>query len=237
MPKKYEDCTTDGDGDERHPAFGAVSLHRISASPGAVLFQSDVRHPEYMRIEVHEAARKRDLHRDWVHPERVVCEISLSMAQFASFVASTGQGGGVPCTIEWAGSGSHEPGDRPGLLPAPRLSLSHDEVRAAADEAFEKIKEAEAELQEAMAAKPPVPAAERKRLMAVLHFAIEHAAPNVAYAAKKLDEHAEAVVEKSRADIETMVTRMAERAGIESGATIRAITGVPDERGDAGDAV
>ncbi len=225
MPKQYEDFTTDGDGDERHPAFGLVSLHRISSNPGAVLFQSDVRHPEYMRVAVHEATRKRDLIHDWVHPGRMICEISLSMAQFASFVASTGQGSGVPCTIEWTATGTYEPGDRPGLIPAPRLSLTHDEVRAAADKAFEHIKKAEAALQEAMAAKPPVPAAERKRLLANLHTAIDLAAPNVEYAAKQLDEHAEAVVEQSRADIETMVIRMAERAGIEPDATIRAITG------------
>lgn len=224
MPKQYEDFTTDGDGDERHPAFGLVSLHRISSTPGAVLFQSDVRHPEYMRIAVHEASRKRDLIHDWVHPGRMICEISLSMAQFASFVASTGQGSGVPCTIEWTATGTYEPGDRPGLIPAPRLSLTHDEVRAAADKAFEHIKEADAELQAAMAAKPPVSAAERKRLLANLHSAIANATSNVEYAAKRLDEHAEAVVEQSRADIETMVIRMAERAGIEPDATVRAIT-------------
>lgn len=223
MPKQREDYVTDADGDEKHPAFGVVALHRISSNPGAVLFQSDVRHPEYMRITVHEATRKRDLSHDWVHPERMVCEISLSMAQFASFVASTGQGGGVPCTIEWTGTGTREAGDRPGLLPASRLSLTHDEVRGAADQAFENIARAEAELQEAMAAKPPVPAAERKRLLANLHSAIANAAPNVAYAAKKLDEHAEAVVEQSRADIETMVTRMAQQAGLEP-AAVRSIT-------------
>jgi hypothetical protein len=224
MPKQYEDFTTGADGDEHHPAFGLVSLHRISASPGAVLFQSDVRHPEYMRIEVHEATRKRDLSHDWVHPERMVCEISLSMAQFASFVASTGQGSGVPCTIEWTGTGTQEPGSRPGLIPAPRLSLTHDEVRAAAGRAFEDIKKAEAALQEAMAAKPPVSAAERKRLLSDLHSAISNAAPNVEFAAKSLDAHAEAVVEKSRADIETMVIRMSEQHGIEPDATVRAIT-------------
>jgi hypothetical protein len=230
MPKQYEDYTTGADGDEHHPAFGVVSLHRISANPGAVLFQSDVRHPEYMRIAVHEATRKRDGHRDWVHPGRMVCEISLSTAQFASFVVSTGQGSGVPCTIEWTSTGAlARQGDRPGLIPAPRLAMTHDEVRAAADKAFERIKEAEAELQAAMAAKPPVPAAERKRLLAVLHFAIENAAPNVAHAAKTLDEHAEAVVEKSRADIETMVFGAAERAGVGPDAAIRAITGGRDD--------
>lgn len=212
--KQRTDPVTGPDGDEHHPAFGLVSLHRVSSAPGAVLFQSDVRHPEYMRIEVREATRKRSLGQDWVHPEKTVCEISLSLAQFASFVASTGQGSGVPCTIERTGTGSCEPGSRPGLNPSPRFSLTHDEVRAAADKAFANIREAEAALQEAMGARPPVAAAERKRLLANLHSAVANAVPNVAYAARKLDEHAETVVETARADIEAMVSRTAERLGV-----------------------
>lgn len=222
MPKQYEDFTTDENGDETHPAFGVVSLHRISSSPGAVLFQSDVRHPEYMRVAVHEAARKRDLHTDRVHPERMICEFSLSMAQFASFVASTGQGAGVPCTIEWTTTGTQEPGDRPGLIPAPRLALTHDEVLAAAHAAFDKIRTAEAAYEAALNGKAP--AAERKQALTDLRAAIANAVPNVEFAARRLDEHAEAVVEKSRADIETMVTRMAERVGLEPDAITRAIT-------------
>lgn len=223
MIKRRENITDEG-GTESHPAFGLVALNRISSTPGEVLFHSDVRHTEFMQITVHEATRKRSLSHDWVHPGRMVCEITLSMAQFASFVASTGKGSGVPCTIEWTGTGSQEPGARPGLNPGTsRLSLSHNEVRMAADRAFEHIKEAEAALQEAMAARPPVSAAERKRLLASLHTAIGNAVPNVEYAAKCLDEHAEAVVEQSRSDIETMVSRMAERVGIEPDATVRAI--------------
>jgi hypothetical protein len=223
MPKQYEDYITGSDGDERHPAFGAVSLHRVSSSPGAVLFQSDVRHPEYMRIAVHEATRRRDGHRDWVHPERMVCEISMSMSQFSSFVASTGQGSGVPCTIEWTGTGTQEPGDRPGLLPAPRLSMTYDEVRAAAYDAFAKIQAAERLYAETVNSKAP--AAERKAAYSALRATIANAASNVEYAAKTLDAHAEAVVERSRAEIETMVFRAAERAGIEPDEAVRAITG------------
>lgn len=218
MPKQYEDFTTDADGDERHPAFGVVVLHRVHASPGAVLFQSDARHSEYVRITVHEAVRNRHLGQDWVHPGPQVCEISLSLAQFASFVASTGQGGGVPCTIEWTGTGAHEAGDRPGLLPAPRLALSHDEVREAADQAFERIKAADEALQAGMTAKPPISAAERKQLLRNLHVAVTGATANVAYAAKKLDEHAEAVVEQSRIDLEAMVLRAARQAGLDPAA-------------------
>lgn len=213
MPKERTDHVTDEDGDERHPAFGLVSLHRISSTPGEVLFQSDLRHSEYIRIDVHEATRKRDLTHDWVHPGPVVCEVSMSMSQFASFVASGGTMG-VPCTIEFTGSGAQKPGHRPGLNHAPRLSVTTDEVRAAAERAYGSIQAAFEEYAETLTDSGKGSAAVRRAALRKLQSAIANAAPNVAYATKTLDEHAEAVVEKSRGDLEAMVARMAERAGI-----------------------
>lgn len=221
MPKDRTDVVTQDNGDESHPAFGLIGVHRITATPGEVLFQSDLRHREYIRVEVHEATRKRDLKHDWVHPGKQVCAVSMSLAQFASFVTSGGTSG-VPCTIDYAASGTHEPGHRPGLVPDPRLALTATEVRAAADQAYGAIQAALAAYEAALADKTP--AAVRREALRNLHHTIGNAAANVAYATKMLDEHAEAVVEKSRADIEAMVLRMADQLGV-SASEIKAIEG------------
>jgi hypothetical protein len=212
MPRERVDFTTDEDGNEKHPAFGMIGVHRISANPGEVLFQSDLRHHEYIRLEVHEATRNRDLVHDWVHPGNLVCEVSMSMSQFASFVSSGGTTG-VPCTIAFTGSGRGEPGHRPGLNPAPRLAVSHEEVRAAANKAYGRIQDAFEAYAKVLADKSSGAAARRNALNGLAHT-IANASGNVAYAAKTLDEHAENVVEKSRADIEAMSVRTAERLGI-----------------------
>jgi hypothetical protein len=217
MPKERTDPVTDRDGDEHHPAFGVIGVHRIHATPGEVLFQSDLRHPEYIRITVHEATRKRDLKHDWVHPGPMVCEVSVSMSQFASFVSSGGTQG-VPCTIDFAGSGTHEPGSRPGLNYVPRLSVTSGEVRSAAAEAYGKIQEAFEEYAESLTDSGKGSAAARRAALSKLRSSIATAAPNVAYATETLDKHAEEVVEKSRADVEAMVARMAEQIGIPSDA-------------------
>lgn len=196
MPKQREDHTTDEEGWERHPAFGMARVSRVHAAPGEVLFQSDVRHGEYVEVTVSEAARKRDLKHDWVHPECVLVKFSMSMSQFASFVASGGTEG-VPVTLGWVG------GDRPGLRPASRLALTTAQVRAAAHDAYAGIEAAEAAYEKGLEDK--VPAAERKRLLGNLRAAVKNAESNVEYAARKLTEHAEDVVEKSRADIEAMI--------------------------------
>jgi hypothetical protein len=197
MTRQYEAPVTGEDGSERHPAFGIASISRIHATPGQVLFQSDLRHSEYIEITLSEASRKRDLKHDWVHPERVLAKFCMSMSQFASFVASAGTEG-IPVTI------SYDHGDRPGLLPESRLALTSAEVRAAAEKAFRDIQAAEAAYEQALAEKAP--AAVRNQLLRTLRSAIANAAPNVVYASRQLAEHAEDVVEKSRADIEAMIS-------------------------------
>jgi hypothetical protein len=213
MPKERIDPVTDQGGDEHHPAFGLISVHRIQATPGEVLFQSDVRHQEYVRVEVSEATRKRDLSHDWVHPGKKLLEISMSMTQFASFVASGGTSG-VPVTIDFVGTGSYRAGHRPGLSPGSRLAQTTEEVRAAAAQAYGGIAKAFKDYEQVLKYAGAGAAAMRRNALRDLQASITNAAPNVTYAARRLDEHAEAVVEKSRADIEAMVTRMAERTGI-----------------------
>jgi hypothetical protein len=202
MTKQYQAPVTGEDGSEHHPAFGLVRFSRIHAAPGQVLFQSDLRHSEYIEITLSEASRKRDLKHDRVHTERVLAKFCMSMSQFASFVASGGTEG-VPVTI------SYDHGDRPGLLPESRLALTSAEVRAAAGKAFQDIQAAEAAYEQALAEKAS--AAVRNQLLRTLRSAIANAAPNVDYASRQLAEHAEDVVEKSRADIEAMISAAQDR--------------------------
>jgi hypothetical protein len=205
MPKQYEDYVTGADGFDRHPAFGMARINRITATPGAALFQSDIRHGEYIEITLAEAERKRDLKHDWVHARRTLVKFAMSMSQFASFVSSGGTEG-IPVTIEY------DHGDRPGLNLESRLALTTAEVRKAAREAFEDIKAAQKAYQQALADKAP--AAVRNAALRDVEIAIANAEPNVDYASKQLTEHAEKVVEKSRADIEAMVAAAQQRGQV-----------------------
>jgi hypothetical protein len=201
--KDIQDPVTGDDGIERHPAFGLARVGRIQATPGAVLFQSDARHHSYIEVTVSDADRRRDLKHDWVYPGRVLCKFSMSLAQFASFVSSAGTEG-VPVTLEYV-DGAH----RPELPYKPRLSVSMAETHDAANAAFESIKQRLAEYEALLAGKPT--AAERRAALSDLRGAVSNATSNVDFAAKSLAEHAEAVVEQSRADIEAMALGLASR--------------------------
>lgn len=201
MARENEPPTRNERGDEVHPAFGMIRASRVTGGNKS-LFDSDIQHNHYVILEISTASRKRDLNTDWIHPGRHVIEVAMSEAQWASFVSSMNTSG-VPCTLEFiAGDG-----DLPGLPFDSRLQLSHDETRAAAQRAFEHIKEAFAAVEE----KPT------KANIRSLRSAIENAPANVEFAAKSLTEHAENVVQKARADIEAMVTQKAAQIGLDPG--------------------
>jgi hypothetical protein len=204
--------TIDQHGSEVHPAFGMIQANRVTyGGGGAVLFQSDIRHGQTVRITVSGATRRRDLNHDYVHDNaRPVMEVEMSEAQWASFVSSMNTSG-VPCTIrrtetDW---------QIPELPYDPRLAHSMGEVKNAAAKVFGEIREARDAYEKTLADKAP--AKERNEALRKLHFLIENSAPNMHYAAKVLVEHTENVVQKARADIEAMVMAEAQRLGLEAG--------------------
>lgn len=196
--------TTDERGDEQHPAWVLVGASRVSAShPGAVLFDSDIRHQHYVVVRVKRATRARNLMHDWKHGRETIVEFAMSEPQWASFVSSMNSGDGVPATLQYDAT-KDEP-RVPGMPHAPRLQVSMDEVHGAAAEAQAKVEEAFAAYK----------AHKTVGNLRDLEIAIGHMTPNMDFAAKSLSEHAESVVERSRADIEAFVIRKAQQLGLD----------------------
>ena len=228
--RPIEEPTLNQHGDETHPAFGMISAARMTSTPGAVLFDSDIKHGNTVRITVNRATRKRDLNHDWIHASnRDLIEVELSEAQWASFVSSMNTSG-VPCTIrrtetDW---------QIPGLEYDPRLAHSMGEVKTAAAKAFGKIREARDAYEQALAEKAP--AKERNQKLRDLHYAIENSGANMHFAAKTLVEHTENVVQKARADIEAMVATEAQRLGL-TGAEAKGLLELPVIAGETVDTV
>lgn len=198
MRREVQEPTVGEHGREEHPAFVNVGVSRVTSTPGAVLFDSDVRHQHYMVLEVHTADRQRMLKSDYIHPANLLMRVAMSQAQWAQLVSSPNSGG-TPATLEW----TSEQGPVPGLPFDSRLDLTAREAGDAAREVFVKV-------QEALDAY-----VERKTVgnLRNLQSAVANAASNVQYAARRVTEHTEEVVAKARADIEAMVQAAAERHG------------------------
>lgn len=170
-----------------------------------VLFDSDIRHQHVISIKICEAYRKRDLHRDWIGAGKLITELTMSEAQWASFVSSMNSGSGVPVTLDFRES-TATGGDPhvPSFPYEPRLQQSMDEVREAAQRAVEDVRRSFQEYK----AKPT------KDHLRHLEAMIDNMAPNIAFAASSLTEHAENVVQRAKADIEAFVVNKAQQLGL-----------------------
>lgn len=109
---------TEGDGIRGeqtfdHPAFGSLSVTRIS-STGTELFNSALNHQHFMAVKVSRASLCRSLHNDRIYSrlDDVITEFYLSEAQWATFVAGGANGMATPCTFGTYREGNikHVPG-------------------------------------------------------------------------------------------------------------------------------
>lgn len=222
MPRETVPVTQNKYGDDIHPAFGQAQVSRYSNTPGAVLFDSDIRHGHTVVLSITKATRKRDLSRDWIHGgTREVAQIEMSEAQWASLVSSMGSSG-VPVTIRSTETDHMVPG----LPYDPRLAHSMQEVREAADRTFKGIQEAVAAYE---ALDPKAGVKERRAAFKAIQSATQHAQSNIAFTSKSLVEHAENVVQRSRADIEAMAIQAAEEMGLPTGTRLVEIDAATEE--------
>lgn len=208
---------------EEHPSFGWCTVSRVHSSPpGVSLFDSEIRHSEFVQLRISTATRKRDLHRDWIHGDtHRLIEIDMSMVQWAELVSSFGSSG-VPVTLAWVS------GERIESPPyEPRMAQSTAEVEGAADKVFGDVTGTVSDLRAAFENK-----AGRKEigdLLRRLESTLQNAKPNLRFAAESLTEHVENVISKARFDIEATVQMAAER-GLEAGSAVRALMSGEEEQ-------
>lgn len=88
-----------------HPAFGCITLHRVSTSGGGSrLFGTDFGHRHFMKLVVHHAEQMRSSTYERHFETKQIIEFYMSEAQWATFISSVNFGSGVPCTLGMLGS-------------------------------------------------------------------------------------------------------------------------------------
>ncbi len=196
MPRAIQPPTIDERGDETHPAFAHIQANRTTSTPGAVLFDSDLRHPHYVTLTISTASRKRDLSRDWLHPGKQLVQVSMSEAQWAQLVSAMNSGG-TPATLEYLSPSIPEVGYIPGLPYAPRMQHNLQEIKDATTKMLAKARAALKAYKE------------HKTVgnLRALETALEHAESNTAFVAESLNEHVEETIVRAKSDIEAMVAQ------------------------------
>lgn len=200
---------TDHGVEETHPAFGVAVVTRGHGGEMS-LFQSDLRHNEFITLSIRTADRTRDLNRDWVHPREELVEVRMSMAQWGALVSSVGIGSGVPVTI----TSTTEDRMVPGIPFAPRIAASLGEVRGSVGKMLAKARASLEVLTEAIEQKKGVVAT--RNALRSHTIALSQAEGNAEFAVTSLQEAAEDVVSQARVDIEAHILAAQQQTGLAS---------------------
>jgi len=185
-----------------HPAFGNIRVSR--ASGNASLYGSDFNHNHYMTIQISRSRLKRELSTDWEFSGEELIEVSLSEAQWASFVSSPNVGAGVACTI------SHVCGEYMPYLPPPEQSNQRFK-----DEILEQMAALQEEL---IAMASSLDGAINKTKATELKTRLERLSSrltgNLSFVSKQFDEHIERTVEKAKIEINAHAVNLVMQTGI-----------------------
>lgn len=183
---------------EHHPAYCMIRASRVQhGGTGAALAGSDFRHNGYVSIEINHAHLSRELSNDRWYPDNGILRVSLSEAQWATFVSTLNYGSGVPCTLE------HLIGEMvPGIeSTVNRREQFGSDVRNRLSEALKSLDE----LIEMAPNKKTKEKAERARMQIV---------NNIDFVVEQFDEHAEKMIKKAKLEVEAYMAGTIQRAGI-----------------------
>lgn len=183
---------------EEHPAYAIIGASRVTGKRH--LFGSDFVHDGFITIRIKQASLRRGLSQDWIHGTgKELIEVSLSYAQWATFLSTPNHGDGVACTLEWFD----------GYVPYIEPDTNRREQLQA--EVVQTVKDAIAEIDDVLAT-----ASLNKAARAKLEHAKTELRANLPFVAKQFDEHAEQTIERGKIELESYLTTMVQRAGIKS---------------------
>ncbi|QCG93986.1 hypothetical protein E6C67_08540 [Azospirillum sp. TSA2s] len=196
-----------GGGDERiftHPAYGQIRASRVSGH--ANLYDSDFNHQHYITITIARSQLHRSLSRDWHFGRDELIEVSLSEAQWASFVSSMNVGSGVPCTI------TRHDGKMIPRLPSPE-NPAH-KFKAEIGKAMQDVQGALSKL--ASDLDGPLSKTKVAELRRQIDMLSGRLTGQTGFVADQFDEHVEQTVERAKTEINAYATALVVRTGIEA---------------------
>lgn len=186
---------------ERHPAYAQIGASRVSGSRH--LYGSDFAHQDFVTIRIGASELHRGLSQDWHHGSDRYIEVSLSEAQWASFVSTLNMGSGIPCTLEFLDGKGEIP-----LIPEPIVSRNEQFAGELADCL------AEAEKQAKRLQKLIEEGSTKREMRDAITRLINHLSPNISFVAKQFGEHMETTTERAKIEIGAYIQSAISRAGL-----------------------
>jgi hypothetical protein len=209
VPVNYEAPKTTDDAHKSskttHPAFAQIRASRVQG--GTLLYGSDFQHQHFITLQICRSELHRDLSRDWHFAREELIDVSMSEAQWATFISTLNSGGGTPCTLTHI--------DRNAVPQIPYNPKRREQFDADLRDTLGLVESSLSELRDKINALP-VSEKKRKELLSSVECAERNLAPNLSFVAKQFGEHMETVTEHAKVEIEAYVTGVVQRAGLQA---------------------
>jgi hypothetical protein len=193
----------------QHPSYGVITLTRRHSSRGKPLFGSAAKHEATAVVRISTATHSRKLNSNWHHADKAILEVELSLAQFAQFVMSSGQGEGVPCTLTYRqGTGYIE--DCP---PTNTREVFTGELNDYLNSMKVKIHELESEVAE-LVKKPKLSADDKRRLVSLTSTISGTLASNLEYLKTCFQEEVDQTLNAAKIELENFSNSLREQKQI-----------------------
>lgn len=199
-----------------HPAFGMVTVNRLSTNRGT-LFASDLNHHELIRLSVYQgetvscdgSIRQRRASR-----AMPLVEITLSPAQWAAMITSFGIGDGVPCTLNYIRDG--KPVRLPEIIPDETTRQRFDrQIIEATKRQTEKLNESLKALS-SLVSKGKAGKKELEKIYRQMASQIGNLPANLAFTSTLMQEQMDGIVASGKAELEATALGVAMRLGVKT---------------------
>lgn len=169
------------DTEYRHPAYGQVTVHRWNSSGRHRMYGSDLGHSTGLTITVTGSVTYRGLSSDRHHAKDAILEFDLTEAQWARFVASTGNGGGVPVTLKQTRTGPLEELPSIAAPEASKREVHGKEMASALREALTRAQQITDEIGQMLSTPGGISKTRLKELHHDLDLAVSHLPGNTKF--------------------------------------------------------
>jgi len=210
MPRSIQDPVVTQEGPDhrretvsRHPAYGQISVGRVSGS--TMLYGSDFTHHNFIRIEIKHSSVSRAHSNDHYYASGTIAELDLSESQWATMVSSLNVGMGVPCTLTQLG-GTMVPG-----LPYPpkKAEMFANEASKTLERAAKYIDDLTAQINDSKLSQKG-----KDELLSTLRMVRMNIEGNVDFVLKQFGEHMEDITEKAKIEINAYGNHLLMQTGL-----------------------
>jgi len=193
-----------------HPSYGILRFGRVQGTPES-LFGTHLHPQNFIQMELNRGEHIRDNGADYYFPKESLVRCWMSNSQFAEMITSMNAGSGVPVTIRQFN------GDDLPYPPEQEVGTKtiHNYFKERMKGFSKDIKENRKDIEDILNKSGTINKGDKKKLKGIFDKMLMEVESNIPFFLEQYEESSQKIVENAKTEIDSFVTHMAMKIGIE----------------------